>query len=354
MTGRAGLLLVFAAGACGVPEAGEREPAATFRDLSTVLVEPGRSMDLPIVGEGRVPELVVAHGALPDGVTLVDGRLGGIPTTPGQLAQFVLEIRSPGGRMLASRAYRIAVGVASTTLGPFPEPTRTGDVISFHHDWGRPLTQAWGYDATLGLVWPLRVGAGFTGGMLAPVDGQYEVVVAGPGVQGRFQRAVPPADERLGTVAQLTWDEDVDVELVLLPEDAFGSGEVSQLAPVLEQGGKWLARHELAEAVRPGPEVIALSRDVPAGRWELVALKRAGTPVEIGLWLSVRTRDGEPVADEFFPGLFSDAASGGLAAELTSGRQSFLRLGAVVTDGNGTVTWSRTGARTASPIAGGR
>lgn len=332
---------------------------APLAPLSQALAEHGTPFEALVVGDGLVPPRVsVVAGRLPSGLRLDGGRLVGQPLEAGEYQRFVLEAYGAGDEVLGRRAYVVGVGVPGTNLADAPEPLRDADRVVFAEDWGGALDSAFVWDEALGLLWPLRVGRGAEGVVLAPGAGLLSFVVAGraSGLRGRFDLEQPPLDERVRAVAQLSWSGDADIDLRLVPETAdLGLTELSASTPEWEMSpGVWGARLAVSSDQAPAAEALVISSDLVPGRYALVAVKAAGASVSVPLWLSVRERDGDESADVHVEALLSDAAQGAVDEERASGRQSFRALGTLVVGDGGALRYqppAASGALFAAPEA---
>lgn len=328
-----GLLAMTLGFGCGGGQIVDPQPPGALLRLPAEILQPGEPFEAPLVApDGGVAVLRIVRGALPDGLAVdAAGALTGTPTTPGQLARFTVRSENAFGDPVEQMDQVVAVGVRDTTLASPSSVARQGDVLRFEHDWGTALSSAWAWDAQLGLVWPMRAEVGLVGASLAPAGRALSLVVAGSGAGGVFDVEEPPADESIQVVAQLTWQGDADIDLCVVAQlERAATVEIGAEEPVYEEGGDWLVRHELAESMAPGPEVVTFSKDLPTGRWALVATKAAGGAVEVPMWLSVRRRDGVVVAERRYDALLSDVSTGRVESDVSARTQSFKPLGVLV------------------------
>jgi hypothetical protein len=128
---------------------------------------------------------------------------------------------------------------------------------------------------------------------------------------------------------------------VLVPEPSLNANIVTEQTPTFTVGGSWVLHHEISSSTAPGPEVVSFASAAPAGRYALVALKKAGSEVHAHLWLSAHRRDGSAIIEQDFDSLFSDVATGTLTDEMSSGRQSYRSLGIITLDLGGNSTFSK-------------
>jgi len=299
-------------------------------------MQPGVPLDWRLVGEGQAPHLELSVGKLPAGLRLENGSIRGKAQNAGEHQRFVVNAYSDFGDYLGSQTYLLAVGVSSQNLSETPKATRSGDTLSFSQDWGSPLQFAYAWDANLQLLWPMKVDASVSGKVLAPGSGALTVVAAGPNVRGVFQMPTPALDEQVGVVTQLTWAEDADLELAVVPQSDRGV-TVTGSTTTWPAQGDWMVRHEIADA--SGVDVQLFAKGTRAGRYALVATKIGGTAAELNLWLSIRKRDGSIIADTHTPAFISDLAAGALSDEVATGRQSYRTLGCLDITADGQLTF---------------
>ena len=337
------VLLGAGLAACGTPA---QPPPLSYEQLlplAPVLAAVGTPFRQKMVGGGGgvAPVVALVDGQLPDGLAVQDdGIVAGVPDHPGEWQRFTLEAHTPDGDALGQQSYAIAVGASTTNLPASPTVAQTGDALAFSGDWGRPIAQAFAFDPAWNLLWPLRAGAGVSGGALASESGALILVAAGPGAQGVFDIASQPSDPRIGVVAELTWEGDADLDLRWLVDPALGGAEVNAQAPSFDTGGKWQAKLELSASSAPGPEVAVLAKEAPAGRYALMVTKAGGGDVKLPAWLSLRQRDGTVLAEARFDLLLSDTAGASLADDIAHDRQSYGALGLVTVGADGEVAYS--------------
>lgn len=326
---RSGVVLAVLAVGCGAEPFTASGPPGALIPQFPAMLHPGVAVDLSLLSPDGNATVELSKGALPQGLELTpEGRLVGTPSLPGELARFAVITRSATlGEPLERRDYLAVVGVETTTLPAPPAALRLDDALYFHHDWGVTLSRAFAWDPVLSLAWPMRVGAGFSGSALAPAGGSLSVVVAGPRVQGHYVLQQDAFDERTQVIAQLTWAGEVDLDLHVLPPVAMAAEELSAASPELVLDGQWVMRRTLAETAAPGPEVVSFAKELPPGRWALVATKASGAAVDVPVWLSVRRRDGLILAERRIDALLSDVSSGLASADVQAGTQSYRCLG---------------------------
>lgn len=323
--------LATSAGCVGDTVAETDPPGALLR-LTPEILQPMEPFSAPLVAPGGTVVVKLVKGALPDGLRIDDaGTLRGTPTSSGQLARFTVRSENAFGEPAEQMDHVAVVGVRGTTLAAPTAATRTGDVLRFEHDWGKTLLSAWAWDPQLGLVWPMRAGAGYSGSALAPAGRALSLVATGVGAEGLFEIDDTPADESMQVIAQLTWEGDADIDLLVVPQIDSASGlEIGAKEPVFERDGQWLVRHEIGESSAPGPEVLTFSKHLPIGRWVFVAAKADGADIEIPMWLAIRRRDGLVLAERSYDALLSDVSTGRIDSDLAAKTQSFKPLGVLV------------------------
>lgn len=334
-------VLCLVASACGSAPGTDGNVPGSLAPLPSRLLRPLVAYAEPLVQEGRVGRLALVRGALPQGLALGELGVHGVPRISGEIARFTIGAWGPDGVPAGTRDYVLAVGAQPGDLPGPPSCARQGDLLQIEANWGRPIATAFAWDAALGLIWPLAGGPGVSGRALAPGGAILTVVAAGAASEGQFDIPVAPLAASVALVAQLRWDGDADLDLVLVPDRSSGAAELTPGAAELVVGGAIAGRHLMASGSAVDVEALVVEAGLPEGRHRLAVVKKGGAAVEVAFDVALRRRDGASMFDGHFDGLFSDTATGSIADESAARRQSYRIVGEVVRAPDDAVTFQR-------------
>lgn len=325
------------ASACGEPTPVGRSYAPLL-DRAPQLVAANVPWRASLVGDGVVPAITVADGALPEGLVLhADGTIDGAALRPGQWSTFRVRTATPEGDELGMHTYGIGVS-ASAENGTPPRVDRVGDVVELSSAWPVPASYAFAWDDSLALAWPLAGGAALSARLVAPASGSFALYVGGGGMESHFAIATEPLSADVALVARIAWSGDGDLDLRVLSQSP--SNETSAMTTTAsDASGAWLVRHLVSATSAPGCEAATLSTLARPGRYALVVTKASGVDAQFDVQLSIRAVGGAVVAEHRERVMLSDVAAGTAADELASGRQSWGALGVIERSGEGVWTW---------------
>jgi hypothetical protein len=331
---RAGTAVLIIAASCDSGgTSGNAVAVARLSRMAPVLLQAGEPWAATMLEPGQPPLLSVSAGALPTGLALDGaGRVEGVPLEAGALGAFTLACDDENGQRLDAASYELAVGSGSTAASGGPGVTAEEDAAAMSHRWAAVPDRLFVWDAALRWAWPLAPGLVLEARVLASPSGVLTLHAAGPGGAVRYDLAGAVADGEAAVFIRSVWEGEGDLDLRLVAADG---PELAAGRPAWTTADGWTARHAVASERSPGGEGLVLSDRIAAGRYALVVLKAAGAEARFAVRTSARLRDGTVLQEHHSRALLSDVATGTLAGERQSGRQSWSPLGVIERDGNG-------------------